>query len=269
FALWGFALAKNGVAKPLAAASALLILWGGGFVFFAGNVAHAPAFFLPLLLLVGATLKKRWWEDEFHTAALATAFGALTLWLDMLFEAIPFNTLMLGLTFLLLLPQARLRRLLILLGAFADGVLGMLALKLLCIGLLSGWGSLDDMFLHPLGRRMAWQTDTGDSINYAALIFAHLPKDAAKIYGAVPVWLSFAAAGIASFFIAFLQKPPARWGYALLMLVVPVWYALLPEHSWVHSGFSTRLLFWVPALGLILLASTRQASKIKREGLKT
>jgi hypothetical protein len=264
FVLWGVALAKQGVDRKLAAACTLLVLWSGGFVFFGGNVAHAPAFFLPLFLLGYATLSSRWWENDLAGVFIAASLGALTLWLDMLFEAVPFNALFLGLTVLLLAQGPALRRVILMLAAYGYGVFIMILFKFAVIIAISG--SLDSLraeYLEPLQYRMGWGGEA-NNINYGDLVLHLLPTSAEKIFGTPLVFWAYMAVSAVAFIFAILKKRANLWGYALLMLVVPVWYALFLEHSWVHSGFSTQLLFWPGALGLIALAQGDKAFKIQK-----
>lgn len=267
FALWAAALVRRGVEKRLAVPAALGVFLGGGFIFYGANIAHAPAFFLPLLLLAGMTYARGWFEERGASFLLAAFLGGLTLYLDMLFGALPFNLLLFLLTYLFLrqsppiFPHKGNGELIGLGVTFAFSAALMLAVKILMIGALTDMHAVLADFQHQLNWRMGAQMAEGEAFNLGALFFQHLPQESAKFFGHQAVFFLFAGFGLVAFVFAFIKNRARAFPFLLLAPIVPLWYALLPGHSWVHS-FSGRLLFWPFFLGFLALASTGGQGKM-------
>ena len=264
FAVWGYALHRNGLSKQRAALMAFLAAYGGGFAFFAGNIAHSPAFFLPLWVLVAVTLATRWWDCGLKTTALASVIGGLTFYLDILFEAIPFNALMLATTALMLGQTKSWRSILLPLTVFglSGGIL--LVTKLIGIGLLTDPSAVAQDFAHQLLWRMSTDAGKGESISYAALFFEHLPGAAGQIYQYPAIYWLTVVGGLACFVQAVRANLSRSLPFLILALIAPVWFALLPNHSWIHGTFAMRILFWPQYLGLLAYLVARDRHNLNK-----
>lgn len=267
FGLWAYGLIRQGMNRTFATLLGISILWCGGFYFYAGNIAHAPAFFMPLFLLGAATMRKSWWENKNDTVMLAAAMGAMTIAFDMLFGALPFNVLLLLLTAALLTYPFTFSRAALLAGAYGLAALLFYGMKVGAVSFFHGAEGLADIAAQ-LSFRMGASLPDGKEAHYGALWLSHLPKAAEKIYESATVYGWLGHATLFAFSLAMYKNKALFGPFVLMIAVVPVWYALFLNHSWVHSGFASRLLFWPVLLGFVALALAWGADKMTFNGVK-
>lgn len=261
--LWGYALFKNGVPIYMAGLIPAALFWFGGFVFYGGNVAHAPAFFMPFLVLAGCTLCMRWWEKAENHMAVAAALGVVTLYFDMLFGAIPFMLMALLLTTFLCDKENKLKKTILHTFVFLAAGGLTFALKIFSLSALNGFDVVWSDITSQLFLRMGAALAGGESVAYAPLLFKHLPKAAEKIYGLPFLLLAVMAVSFLSLLLAGWRIRFGAVSLLLAFLVVPLWYALFMNHSWVHSGFACRLLIWPILLGFLALTLARGNPRAK------
>lgn len=260
---WGYALFKNGVPKQMAGLIPFSLLWFGGFVFYGGNMAHAPAFFMPFLVLAGFTLWARWWERPESRITVAAALGVVTLYFDMLFGAIPFILTALLLTTLLCDKENNLRKTMSYTLVFLAAGSLTFALKIFSLSALKGFDVVWADITNQLSLRMGAALAGGEKVSYASLLFEQLPKAAEKIYGHPFLLLALMGGAFLSLLLAVWRMRFCALPLLLAVMVVPLWYALFMNHSWVHSGFACRLLVWPILLGFLALALARENPRAK------
>lgn len=265
FALWGFALSRNGLTAKSSGWIAFACFYGAGLPYVVGNLAHTPAFIAPVLLISAITLKNAWWRNLSDTVFLAGFIGGVTFYFDMLFMAIPFNAIFLGATWLLLTLSDKklsaktelLNTLVYILAAYAFSGAVMLGLKVLMIGVMHDPSAVFADFAHQLFWRMSNEDAHGTHFDLIDLFTHTLPTAATKMFFHPLMSLIIYCAGIGFFVKAFAKNMRIAFAFALLAMITPVWYLIFTNHSYIHGTFAMRILFWPPLLGCLAWLAAR------------
>ena len=258
FALWGWSLAYNGVKPRTAGLIAFASFYGSGLPYVAGNLAHTPAYTIPILLVTIASIKSSWWQSMQQSVALAALVGGVTFYFDMLFMAIPYNAIFFGVTWLLLslvkpgvANKPLWPKLAGLLVTYGISGAVMLGFKLVMIGLLSNPDAVFRDFFKQLLWRMSNADHKGQTFSYFDVVAINLPKAATKMFFHPFIYYVLFTTGLYAFFQAVRRDKYLATAFALLAFIPPIWCAIFTNHSWIHGTFAMRILFWPPLLGVL------------------
>ncbi len=260
-AWWGLGLARAGLSARRAGWIAFACFYGGAVPFYAGNLAHTPSFLIPLALM-GACLSSPSLRPQTFAAwaRLTGAVAALTFYFDMLFMAIPFNAILLGISYLALNKKASFRDIFILLGLFALAGIGVFALKLAIYSLWIAPAYHSDLFLQDLVARFVAADDKGESFTFWDLVL-RTANPASKMFGHKIILLTAHIAGLVGLIAAWRADHRRGAAFALIAMIEPVWMALFQNHTWIHGTFTMRIFFCLPLLGFLAWEDTPNGHK--------
>lgn len=233
----------------------------GHWHYFQTNLAHAPAFFMPMLLMAAAMLWPCHLTPETRWLAFVTASGVFTGWLDQLVGACP---TMLTLWLMLTLLRFRTLNLFVMTGlCFTLSTIAMIGLKQLALFLLLGDHAAFDDFEAQLAMRMAPAgfTQNLSAPGYLKVIFVDMTAKLSafavspELFGLTHL-LALLGLAVLPVYLALKQVGRIAWTQWLMWMaciaVFPLWYLVFRQHSVEHFFFMGR--FVTLAFTMILAA---------------
>ena len=236
-----------------------------GLDLFGPSFTHGPADLLLFLALAWLSLFAR---DPHGGAWVLTSavLGALAFSFEFLHGTLPLMiAIILGAAALRAFAASRelsLADLAVLIGAFGLGTAGSIAAKLTAVFAVEG-----TEVIHVLSNKLVFYTAGGDPSYFelAGRLFRAL--DFIGWGSRVPVLLALCIGGCGAVLATValttgLLRPALRsaiFASLVSIAIIPIWYAVFLNHSWIHAQFMVRLLAWPIGMGLVCLLLVRAA----------
>lgn len=258
FAAWRFER-QGRAANGLAAVYGLLLTFAFGAQYYGQSLAHFPPDILLSLYLWGVVLLGRRLEGLNGLAAYNAVFGALTMYFEFLSGGAP-----MGASLVLAVAAAQTldskiadrgrdwTRLIVSVGAYALGFAAIYLMKQAATTIVFGADKLA-----PSGSRLeTWMTGANPFQVFGRL-YTYLNE-----IGGGSQWIGVVLVGgaLAALITAVVKMirarsgSPAQWGLVAAALVIPLWYLLLPLHTYVHAWMMIRIVVCFMAAAYFLLA---------------
>jgi hypothetical protein len=260
FAAWRFGRGRGEAATlALAALYGVLLTFAFAAQYYGQSLAHFPPDILLSVYLWGVILLGRRLEGLNAFAAYNAVFGALTMYFEFLSGGAPMGASLVLAVAAAQTMDAKTRgsvrdwiRLAVSLGAYGVGFVAIYLLKQAATAAVFG----GDKLVTSGSRLETWMTGTTPFQVYPRL-YTYLNE-----IGGGSQWIGVVIVGGAlAALIAALTKmirarsaAPGQWGLVAAAMVIPVWWLLLPLHTYVHAWMMIRIVIGFNAAAFFLLA---------------
>lgn len=260
FAAWRFWRGRGEAATlGLAAVYGGLLTFAFAAQYYGQSLAHFPPDILLSLYLWGVVLLGRRLEGLNAFAAYNAVFGALTMYFEFLSGGAPMGASLVLAVAAAQALDAKMRdyardwtRLIVSIGAYGVGFITIYLAKQIATTMVFG----ADKLASSGSRLETWMTGANPFQVYGRL-YTYLNE-----IGGGSQWIGVMVVGgaLAALIAALVQMirarsaAPGQWGLVAAALVVPVWYLLLPLHTYVHAWMMIRIVVGFMAAAYFLIA---------------
>lgn len=260
FAAWRLSRGRGEAATlGLAAVYGVLLTFAFGAQYYGQSLAHFPPDILLSAYLWGVVLLGRRLEGLNALAAYNAVFGALTMYFEFLSGGAPMGASLVLAVAAAQALQARPRddvldwtKLAVAVGAYGAGFVTIYLLKQAVTAAVFG----GDKLATSGSRLETWMTGANPFQVYGRL-YTYLNEIGGGSQWIGVVLVGGALAALSAALVKMIRARgamPAHWGFVAAALVVPVWYLLLPLHTYVHAWMMIRIVIGFMAASYFLLA---------------
>ncbi len=261
FCLWRAGHGTNPELRKLLLWLIPLAILPGGAAIYAINIAHAPAFFMPIFALAAMLHWPQSLQNPAQRPACITALGFCCIYFDMLFGVFQQILVLLWLLVFFLKPSPQTMRATFILGfstflAFSIGLIGGILLKIAITMLATQDLSAFSHYASGLLMRLQATSVAGENITPQELSLQMIK--ASEVFFLHPfITIGFYALGFCAWVFglraAYRLQEYRSLALALAApcLFIILWLYGFANHSYIH-GFMTRLLYLPPTMGLLL-----------------